>query len=108
MSGESAPLLIEPADRKVAAAIGGRILSRALREGERLPSETELARQFGVNRSTVREALRELESRGLVQRRPGSKLMSVSRPRHEAVAAGVRSEERRVGKECRSRWAADH
>ena len=89
MSVEFAPLLIEPAYRKVAAAIGARVLSRALREGERLPSETELARQFGVNRSTVREALRELESRGLVQRRPGSKLMSVSRPHHQSVAEGV-------------------
>ncbi|HEY0768206.1 MAG TPA: GntR family transcriptional regulator [Steroidobacteraceae bacterium] len=89
MSVEFAPVLIEPAYRKVAAAIGARVLSRALRDGERLPSETELARQFGVNRSTVREALRELESRGLVQRRPGSKLMSVSRPHHETVAAGV-------------------
>jgi len=89
MSVEFAPLLIEPAYRKVAAAIGARVLSRALREGERLPSETELARQFGVNRSTVREALRELESRGLVQRRPGSKLMSVSRPHHGTVAEGV-------------------
>jgi GntR family transcriptional repressor for pyruvate dehydrogenase complex len=89
VSAEFAPLLMEPAYRKVASAIGARILNRALREGERLPSETELARQFGVNRSTVREALRELESRGLLQRRPGSKLMSVSRPRHETVAAGV-------------------
>jgi DNA-binding FadR family transcriptional regulator len=89
VSVEFTPVHIEPAYRKVAARIGERILSRALREGERLPSETELARQFGVNRSTVREALRELESRGLVQRRPGSKLMSVSRPHHEAVAAGV-------------------
>ena len=50
--------------------------------------ETELARQFGVNRSTVREALRELESRGLVQRRPGSKLMSVTAAPGE-VAAGI-------------------
>ena len=89
MSVEFAKVLIEPAYRKVAAAIGERILSRSLREGERLPSETELARQFGVNRSTVREALRELESRGLLQRRPGSKLMSVSRPQHAAVAQGV-------------------
>ena len=89
MSVEFAPLLLEPAYRKVAAAIGARILSRQLREGERLPPETELARQFGVNRSTVREALRELESRGLVQRRPGSKLMSVSRPPQQAVAQGV-------------------
>ena len=89
MSVEFAPLLLEPAYRKVAAAIGARVLSRQLREGERLPPETELARQFGVNRSTVREALRELESRGLVQRRPGSKLMSVSRPPQQAVAQGV-------------------
>ena len=89
MSVEFARLEIEPAYRKVAAAIAARILSRALRDGERLPPETELARQFGVNRSTVREALRELESRGLLQRRPGSKLMSVSRPRHAAVAQGV-------------------
>jgi GntR family transcriptional repressor for pyruvate dehydrogenase complex len=89
VSVEFAPLVMEPAYRKVAGAIGARILSRSLREGERLPSETELARQFAVNRSTVREALRELESRGLVQRRAGSKLMSVSRPHHEAVAEGV-------------------
>jgi DNA-binding FadR family transcriptional regulator len=73
----------------VAAAIGERIMSRTLREGDRLPPETELARQFGVNRSTIREALRELESGGLVKRRPGSKLMSVSRPQHEVVAEGV-------------------
>jgi len=89
MSVEFAPLLLEPAYRRVAAAIGARILSRELRDGERLPPEVQLARQFGVNRSTLREALRELESRGLLQRRPGSKLMSVSRPPQRAVARGV-------------------
>jgi len=89
VSVEFDQILIEPAYRKVAVAIGARILSRSLREGDRLPPETELARQFGVNRSTVREALRELESRGLVKRRPGSKLMSVSRPQHAAIAEGV-------------------
>ncbi len=89
MSVEFDRVVVEPAYRKVATAIGERVLSRTLREGERLPPETELARQFGVNRSTVREALRELESRGLVQRRPGSKLMTVSRPQHAVVAQGV-------------------
>jgi GntR family transcriptional regulator, transcriptional repressor for pyruvate dehydrogenase complex len=94
MSAEPEPvrfeqILIEPAYRKVAAAIGERIVSRSLREGDRLPPETELARQFGVNRSTIREALRELESGGLVKRRPGSKLMSVSRPQHDVIAEGV-------------------
>jgi GntR family transcriptional repressor for pyruvate dehydrogenase complex len=86
---EFAPVQMEPAYRKVATAIGGRILDRSLREGDRLPAETELARQFGVNRSTVREALRELESNGLVTRRPGSKLMTVSRPQHVAIAEAV-------------------
>lgn len=89
MSVEFDQIQIEPAYRKVSAAIGGRILDRTLREGDRLPPETELARQFGVNRSTVREALRELESSGLVTRRSGSKLMSVSRPQHFAIAEAV-------------------
>src|ERR1700761_4622265 len=80
---------MEPAYRKVAVAISGRTLDRPLREGDRLPPETELARQFGVNRSTIREALRELESNGLVTRRAGSKLMSVSRPQHFAIAGAV-------------------
>ncbi len=89
MSVEFDQIQMEPAYRKVAAAIGGRILDRSLREGDRLPPEMELARQFGVNRSTVREALRELESNGLVTRRAGSKLMSVTRPHHFAIAGAV-------------------
>lgn len=89
MSVEFDQIQLVPGYRRVAAAIAERILSRELREGERLPPETELARQFGVNRSTVREALRELESGGLLQRRPGSKLMTVSRPQHRAVAKDV-------------------
>jgi GntR family transcriptional repressor for pyruvate dehydrogenase complex len=89
VSVEFDQILLVPGYRKVAAAISERILSRELREGERLPSETELARQLGVNRSTVREALRELESGGLLERRPGSKLMTVSRPRHRAIAKDV-------------------
>jgi len=89
MSVEFDQIQIEPAYRKVASAIGERILDRRLSEGERLPAETELARQFGVNRSTVREALRELESHGLVMRRPGSRRLSVSRPPHLATAEGV-------------------
>jgi GntR family transcriptional repressor for pyruvate dehydrogenase complex len=39
--------------------------------GERLPSERDLVTQFEVSRSTIREALRVLESDGLVRSRPG-------------------------------------
>ena len=41
--------------------------------GEVLPSETELAAQFGVSRPVVREALRSLQSRGFVEIRRGTK-----------------------------------
>ncbi|HEU4626720.1 MAG TPA: GntR family transcriptional regulator [Steroidobacteraceae bacterium] len=89
MSIEFEQIRTEPAYRKVAAALMERILDRTLRDGDRLPSETELARQFGVNRSTVREAVRELESNGLVARRKGSKLLVVTRPQADRVAARV-------------------
>ncbi len=89
MGVEFDQIALAPAYRKVADVITQRIVSRSLREGDRLPPETELARQLGVNRSTVREALRELECSGLLERRPGSKRMAVSRPRHGAVAKDV-------------------
>lgn len=80
---------IEPAYRKVASALIDRIVNRSLAAGDRLPSEAELARQFGVNRSTVREALRELQIGGLLGRERGSKLMVVKRPEHRVIADGV-------------------
>jgi GntR family transcriptional regulator, transcriptional repressor for pyruvate dehydrogenase complex len=76
-----------PIYRRVAEAIGTRITTRELTPGEALPTETALALQLGVNRSTVREALRELESRRLVGRRPGSKRMFVIRPGNEVLGA---------------------
>lgn len=80
---------VETAYRKVARALMERIVDRTLRDGDRLPSETELARQFGVNRSTVREAIRELASSGLVGRRRGSKLLVVTRPEADHIVEGV-------------------
>jgi len=41
--------------------------------GERLPSERELAEQFGVSRVTVRDALRILEAGGLIEIRVGAR-----------------------------------
>lgn len=40
-------------------------------KGEKLPGEIELAKQFGVSRSTLREALRTLSSNGLVKIKHG-------------------------------------
>jgi DNA-binding FadR family transcriptional regulator len=86
---EFAPINTEPAYRKVAGALLERITTRVLNTGDRLPPEMELARQFGVHRGTVREALRELETNGVLKRERGSKLMMVTRPTRVAVAAGV-------------------
>jgi len=42
-----------------------------LKTGDRLPPERELAEKFVVSRTSVREALRALESLGLIEIRPG-------------------------------------
>lgn len=48
------------------------ILNGQLRPGDKLPSELELSQLLNVSRSSVREALRSLESNGLIQVRSGA------------------------------------
>src|SRR5581483_9376653 len=47
------------------------ILSGQISPGARLPTERDLAVQFGVSRASIREALSVLQSRGLVESRQG-------------------------------------
>lgn len=47
------------------------ILDGKLAVGERLPAERDLSELLGVSRVSVRQALHELESRGLLSRKPG-------------------------------------
>jgi GntR family transcriptional repressor for pyruvate dehydrogenase complex len=49
------------------------ILSGELKNGSKMPTEMEISRQFGVSIVTVREALRSLETLGIVERRRGKK-----------------------------------
>lgn len=48
------------------------ILRGILRPGERLPAERELSEKFGVSRPSLREAVAELQDRGLLATRAGS------------------------------------
>jgi GntR family transcriptional repressor for pyruvate dehydrogenase complex len=47
------------------------VLKGALKEGDQLPAERELAQQFGVSRTAVREAIKALHEKGLVDAYPG-------------------------------------
>lgn len=47
------------------------ILKGALKQGDQLPPERELAQQFGVSRTAVREAVKALREKGLVEAHPG-------------------------------------
>ncbi|MFJ7149356.1 winged helix-turn-helix domain-containing protein [Streptomyces sp. NPDC100445] len=52
--------------RQIADTLRDRIRSGALRAGERLPTQAELAGEFGVERGAVRQALRALQEDGLL------------------------------------------
>lgn len=57
--------------QRIVEQIEDMLASGTLRPGQRLPSERDLVLQFGASRSTVREALRVLESHGVVRSRAG-------------------------------------
>jgi GntR family transcriptional repressor for pyruvate dehydrogenase complex len=55
----------------IASVLAERILSGDLAADDRLPSERRLAIEFGASRPMVREALRSLIERGLIEVQPG-------------------------------------
>jgi GntR family transcriptional regulator, transcriptional repressor for pyruvate dehydrogenase complex len=65
------PLRRTRASGDIVAQIRSAIFSGRLRPGDRLPTERELTEQFGVSRVTVRDALRALETSGLIHIRVG-------------------------------------
>jgi DNA-binding FadR family transcriptional regulator len=60
-----------PADA-IHAQIRAMLASRELAGGHRLPSERELAEQFGVSRNSVRQALRSMADSGLLEIKKGA------------------------------------
>jgi GntR family transcriptional regulator len=57
---------------QVAGELRGQILSGAFAARDQFPTESELCQRYGVSRFTIREALRRLQSEGLIARRRGS------------------------------------
>jgi DNA-binding FadR family transcriptional regulator len=82
-TGPSVQKLYQQIARKIAAAIaGGRYAT-----GDKLPSERELADDFGVSRPTIRDAMIALEFQGLVEARQGSGVYVSAAPQNAEYAA---------------------
>ena len=64
------------------------IVSQQLEPGTRLPTERELGEQFGVSRTVIREAIKALTAKGLVEVQSGSGLR-VTGVKHEAVTESL-------------------
>jgi GntR family transcriptional repressor for pyruvate dehydrogenase complex len=65
------PIQSERLYERIVNQIEGRIEAGELKVGDQLPSEHELAEQFAVSRTAVREAVKALRQKGLVEIRPG-------------------------------------
>lgn len=57
---------------QLAGRIRSQIVDGNLSAGDKLPNERELAENFGVSRTVVREALNTLKQEGLIEVRPGT------------------------------------
>src|SRR3954453_987461 len=63
-------LPIKPKERlyqEIVDQIQQQILSNALKPGDQIPAERDLAERFGVSRTAVREAIKSLTEKGLIE-----------------------------------------
>ncbi len=74
----------------IAQTLRDEIATGAWRTGDKLPSEADLARRFGVNRHTVRRGLADLAERGLVHARRGSGVFVAAPPADYPIGRRVR------------------
>jgi GntR family transcriptional repressor for pyruvate dehydrogenase complex len=70
--GQLSPVQLQKPADLIIGQIKDLLSSGALKAGDRLPPERDLAEQFGVGRGHVREALRKLEFYGILQTFPQS------------------------------------
>lgn len=77
----------QPIYKQLAYAIEG-MIARDFAEGSYLPSENELALQFGVNRHTIRRAVDDLVAAGFVLRQKGKGCLVINQNIEYALSAG--------------------
>jgi DNA-binding FadR family transcriptional regulator len=65
------PLRTPPLHDAIRRQLKQYIIDRGLRPGDRLPTEEQISHEIGVSRNVVREALRALESIGMIEARRG-------------------------------------
>ncbi|MEM8580443.1 MAG: phosphonate metabolism transcriptional regulator PhnF [Pseudomonadota bacterium] len=79
-----------PLWRSIAATLRNAIADGHYPEGSRLPTEAELAGRFGVNRHTIRHALKQLIEDGLVHSRRGAGTYVLAKPLDYPLGKRVR------------------
>src|SRR5690625_3211082 len=109
---------------KVKQAVKSKIIDGTYSPHQKISSESELMKEFGVSRHTVRQAIGDLVLKGWLYREQGSGTFCADRSNQEInetrsgqkkiaivttyisdyIFPSIRSEERRVGKECRLEW----
>lgn len=79
--------------RQIAERLEEEIATGALKAGQRLPVETDLAQTFGVNRHTLRRALAHLSERGLIEATAGRGTFVKEPPLRYPIGARTRFSE---------------
>lgn len=79
-----------PAYQRVKAHVLAQIQSGAWKEGDAIPGEEALAREFGVSRMTVNRAMRELSDEQIVERVQGSGTF-VAQQKYQATLVEIRN-----------------
>jgi GntR family transcriptional repressor for pyruvate dehydrogenase complex len=77
--------------------IRDQLATGALKPGDKLPAERELAKQFGVGRNALREALRSLENAGVISLEKGAKGGAFIRQGNPAAITAVMTDLMNLG-----------
>lgn len=86
------PLKIRRLSEIIEESIKDLILTGQLKTGDKLPTEKQISKQFGVSIVSVREALRGLEAFGVIEKRRGKEGgVFVTEPKRSAVISVISS-----------------